>query len=274
MIDLHLHTTASDGLLAPAALVARARAAGLAIISVTDHDTVAGLAEAAEEAGRAGIRLVPGIEITAIERGRDVHVLGYFLDPDSAVLGGFLGAQRRERRGRVVAIAARLAGLGCPIDVERLLARATVAGRSIGRPAVADALVEAGFASGRDDAFERLLGAGRPAFVPRRGVPGAEVIRIIHQAGGIASLAHPGLLQMDDLLPVLAAAGLDAVEVWHSDHTAADEARYTEAADRLGLGRSGGSDFHGDGVHRGSRIGAVALPPSEFARLESRAGKG
>jgi predicted metal-dependent phosphoesterase TrpH len=157
-----------------------------------------------------------------------------------------------------------------PFDVGSLLAGAP-AGRSIGRPAVADALVTAGHATGRDEAFERWLGRGRPAFVPRRGASGRDVIQIIHAAGGIASLAHPGLLAQDDWIPELVEAGLDAIEVWHSDHTPEDVARYGALAARYRLARPGGSDYHGAGVHRESRIGSVTLPPAEFAALAAAA---
>lgn len=272
MIDLHLHTTASDGLLSPSTLVERAAAAGITVLSITDHDTLGGFAEASAAARSAGVRLVPGIEISAVEQDRDVHVLGYFIDPDSEPLAGFLRAQRADRVRRVREIGARLREHGCAIDVEPLIARAAAQGKSVGRPAIADALVARGDVRDRDDAFARLLGRGRPAFVPRQGVGGAGVIEVIHAAGGIASLAHPGVLDHDDLIPALAAAGLDALEVWHSDHAPEQAAHYSAMAERIGLARSGGSDYHGDGVHRACRIGAVALPAAEFARLEARAG--
>lgn len=271
MIDLHLHTTASDGLLTPAALVARAASAGLDVISVTDHDTAAGLDEAAAAARRHEVRLVTGIEVTAVEGGRDVHILGYFLDPASLPLAAFLGAQRADRVRRVREMSERLRSLGCGIDEESILARAAGTARSVGRPAVADALVAAGHAADRDDAFRRWLAHGRPAFVPRRGASADEVVGVIHEAGGIASLAHPGVLAEDDLIPRLAAGGLDALEVWHSDHDVRQCEHYAALSRRFGLAMSGGSDFHGDGVHRANQLGAVALPPGEFARLEATA---
>jgi predicted metal-dependent phosphoesterase TrpH len=271
LIDLHLHTTASDGLLAPAALIARAAAAELTILSVTDHDTVAGLAEASRAADDAGLRLVPGIEITAVERGRDVHLLGYFIDPGDERLRAFLDRQRADRVRRVREMGRRLEVLGFPIDVEAVLAERGT--RSVGRPALADALVAAGHAASRDDVFARLLGRGRPAFVPRAGATGREVIDLVHAAGGIVSLAHPGVLADDDLIPPLVQAGLDAIEVWHSDHTPADEARYGRMAEEWRLARSGGSDYHGDGVHRACRLGEVALPAAAFAVLAARAGR-
>lgn len=271
MIDLHLHSTASDGLLSPELLVARAAAAGLTTISITDHDTIAGLSEAGSAAASLGLRLVAGIEITAVESGRDVHILGYFVDAASDVMAVFLHHQRLDRMRRVQEMGERLRSLGVPVDVDALMAQANEGKRSIGRPAIADALVGAGHASDRNDAFARLLGRGQPAFVPRRGAAGGEVIHVIHTAGGVASLAHPGVLADDSLIPRLVDAGLDALEVWHSDHSPEDRSRYHAMAARFGLARSGGSDFHGDGVHRACELGVVALPPEEFEILTARA---
>ena len=269
MIDLHLHTTASDGLLSPRALVARAAAAGLITIAVTDHDTVGGIGEATAAGAGCGVRVVAGIEITAVESGRDVHILGYFIDTGSAPLAEFLRTQRDDRVRRVREMAARLRELGYAIDPEPLVDAASRDNRSIGRPALADALVAAGHCGTRAEAFDRLLGRDGPAFVPRAGVSGAGVVRCIHAAGGVASLAHPGIAGQDDLIEVLAGSGLDAVEVWHSDHSPEQREHYRRIADSLGLAKSGGSDFHGDGVHRACQLGGVVLPPAEFARLES-----
>jgi 3',5'-nucleoside bisphosphate phosphatase len=271
MIDLHLHTTASDGLLPPRVLVQRAAAAGLTTIAITDHDTVGGIREAAAAGVELGVRVVPGIEITAVENQCDVHVLGYFLEPDSAVLTTLLQAQRSDRIRRVREIAARLAGLGYPIEIEPLVDAAAHSSRSIGRPAIADALVAARHTVDRNDAFARLLGRGCPAFVPRTGVAGAAVIETIHAAGGLASLAHPGIATDDALIESLAAGGLDAIEVWHSDHSPEQQAYYSALAERLGMAKSGGSDYHGDGLHRACQLGGVLLPPAEFARLEGLA---
>jgi predicted metal-dependent phosphoesterase TrpH len=271
VIDLHLHSTASDGTLSPEALVARAARAGLTTISLTDHDTTAGLEAARLACDAEGLRLVTGIEITAVEGGRDVHVLGYFFNPSSPRLVRFLEDQRSDRLRRVREMASRLRDLGCPLDVERVLISSS-SGRSIGRPALADALVAAGHAADRDDAFARLLGAGRPAFVPRRGVPAADVVGIVHEAGGIASLAHPGVTARDGLIGPLAAAGLDALEARHSDHPPQMELHYRALASRHGLLVSGGSDYHGEGVYRQVTLGAVTIEEEDFARLRARAG--
>jgi 3',5'-nucleoside bisphosphate phosphatase len=268
VIDLHLHTTASDGKLRPAAVVARAAAAGLRVISVTDHDTVAGLTEARDAARAHDIRLVDGIEITAIECDRDVHVLGYFFDPADANLAGFLEAQRADRVARVREIAARLSTLGYDVDVESLIAAAAECrGRSVGRPLLADALVAAGHVADRSEAFDRLLANDRPAFVPRCGPSLARVTAIVGAAGGIASLAHPGLLRLDEQIPQFAASGLAAIEVRHREHDEAAEARYRALASKLGLAVSGGSDFHGEPA---TTPGSVTLALEDFQALEAR----
>ncbi len=303
MIDLHLHTTASDGRLSPAELVARVAAAGITTMSVTDHDTVAGLAEVGVEAAARGIRLVPGIEITSTADGRDVHLLGYFFDPGSAPLLAFLEGQRAMRVSRVREIGARLALLGMPIDVEALVtAAAARPGSSIGRPQIARALVGAGHVGSIQEAFDRWLANGRPAYVARTGPSPAAVVDVVHAAGGVASFAHPAVTKRDELIRPLADHGLDAIEVYHSDHLPEHERDYRGLAARLGLLVSGGSDFHGPSTQptagasagpsaslrtgpssslragppsrtRRNTLGVVTLPPDAFAALEARAGE-
>jgi 3',5'-nucleoside bisphosphate phosphatase len=271
LIDLHLHTTASDGTLSPAALVARAASAGLTTISITDHDTFAGIAEARGAAAGLGLRLITGVEITAVEQHRDVHLLAYFVDPEDSGMAAFLAGQRADRLRRLREIADRLRALGCPIDIEPLLARAAESpGRSVGRPLMADALVSAGLAQDRSDAFDRLLGNDGPAYVPRTGATPDQVIATVQKAGGLVSLAHPGVTRMDAIIPRLAGAGLAAIEVRHSDHDADTEKRYRELAARHGLAVSGGSDFHGESAHRTGTLGALALSADDFAALEAR----
>ena len=270
MIDLHLHTTASDGLCSPRQLVEQAAAAGVTTLAVTDHDTIAAVAEVAALSSAAGLRVVPGIEITAIEDGADVHILGYFIDSASPRLAAFLSAQRNSRIARVHAIAERLASLGVAIDVGPLLETAERQdGSSVGRPQIARALIAAGHAIDTNDAFERWLGHGRPGFVPRVGAPSEDVIAIIHDAGGLASLAHPGVTGVDARLAALRDAGLDALEAYHSDHDADTRDRYLAVARNLGLLVTGGSDYHGDPAH-GVAPGTVTLPMQEFQRLERR----
>jgi predicted metal-dependent phosphoesterase TrpH len=266
LIDLHLHTTASDGTLTPSELVLRARAAGLSIISITDHDTTAGNEAACAAARDAGVELIPGIEITAVADGRDVHVLGYFVDGARPAFRAFLERQREDRTRRLAEMGERLQTLGAPIDTRPLL-EAAATGRSVGRPHIAQALIDAGHVATREEAFDRFLGFGCPGYVPRCGTDPADVVAIVHAAGGVASLAHPGIAPRDHLIPRLAAAGLDALEARHSDHDEAAEARYRTLAAELGLIVTGGSDFHGDGGHRASRLGTVTLPSADFEAL-------
>ena len=271
-----MHTTASDGRLTPAELVARAAAARLTTISVTDHDTVAAIADVTAAAHASGMRVVPGIEITAVDQGRDVHMLGYFFDPRHEGLAAFLVTQRSLRVSRVREIAARLAALNMFIDVENLLmTAATRPGSSVGRPQIARELVRAGHVSSVQEAFDVWLATGRPAFVPRTGPSPATVVTVIHEAGGIASFAHPGVTKRDELVAPLAEHGLDAIEVYHSDHTVEDTAAYKRMAARLGILVSGGSDFHGEDPGKPGRaqratFGAVVLPHADFEALESK----
>ncbi len=266
-IDLHLHTTASDGRCSPGELVERAARAGLTTLAVTDHDTTAAIEEVRQLAAARGIEAIAGIEITALDEGRDLHMLGYFFDPGHEALDRFLAEQRAARLARAKAIGDRLGALGMPVDLTPLFERAAAdSRRSIGRPLIARALVEARYAADTREAFDRWLGVGCPAFVARNGAPPEKVVAIIHEAGGIASLAHPGKLRREPQMAPLAAAGLDAVEVFHPDHDAALVDRYLGIARTFGLLMTGGSDFHGDPAH-GLEPGSVTLPAPEFERL-------
>jgi len=267
VIDLHLHTTASDGRLAPADLVNRVAAAHITVMSVTDHDTVAGLADVRAAATAAGVELIDGIEITAVHEGRDVHMLGYFIDTADMALDRFLQTQRLRRVERVHEIGARLASLGVAIDVPALLA---VAGRrlgaSVGRPVIARALIESGHVSSMREAFDRYLAAGQAAFVPRQGPTPGEVVQVIHHARGLASMAHPGVTKQPGVMLRLVDEGLDAIEVYHSDHTAELQRELITFAGRSGLLMTGGSDYHGDD-DRDRHLGRSTLPVGEFHRL-------
>jgi predicted metal-dependent phosphoesterase TrpH len=267
VIDLHLHTNVSDGRATPLELVELAAAHGLTVMAVTDHDTTGAVADVRRFASARGIEAVSGIEITAVIDGRDVHMLGYFIDPDLSGFQAFLASQRTSRLTRVEAFGDRLASLGMPVDLEAVLARGRLQSKvSIGRPQVARAMVAARHVASVREAFDKWLGTGRPAFVPRVGPPPEEVVGIVHDAGGLISLAHPGRTRIDERIPALRAAGLDALEVYHSDHDAADVDRYGALASALGLLATGGSDFHADpasSVHPGS----VTLPRPAWERL-------
>ena len=237
-------------------------------MSVTDHDTTAALSEVERAATASGIAFVPGIEVTAVHEGRDVHVLGYFIEPDDAVLAEFLEQQRADRVRRVGEIADRLAVLGKPIDRTALMAPRR-RGKAVGRPMVAHALVRAGHAADARQAFDLFIGEGKPAFIPRCGSSPAAVIAMIRRAGGIASLAHPGILRRDDLIPGMIDAGLEAVEAFHSEHDAATTEHYLAFADRHGILVSGGSDYHCDRERRRAAFGTIGLPSERFERLKA-----
>lgn len=271
MIDLHTHTTASDGRLAPLELVTRAAGAGVTVISVTDHDTVAAAAAASAACAAAGLEFVAGVEITASWQDTDVHILGYFIDVQSPALQAFLTVQRQRRIERVREIAARLNDLGMYLDPDALVQEAvTDPSKSVGRPAVARALATAGYVATPDLAFQKWLGRGKPAFVPRLAGPPEEIVAKIHDAGGLASLAHPGPLRHDDWIPGFVSAGLDAIEAYHSEHDAAASAHYIDLAKRFGVLISGGSDFHGDHMHGAAAPGAATLPRDAFDALRNR----
>ncbi len=272
MIDLHTHSTASDGRCGPRELVARAAAAGVTTLALTDHDTVAGCAEAADACAGSGLRFVPGIEITAVLANADVHVLGYFIETRSSALLRFLSEQRRRRLHRVREMVGRLGRYGIMLDAEAILQPGLDdAGLAAGRPWIARALVDGGFVASTDEAFDRWLARGRPAFVPRMGPVPAETFVRIHEAGGIASLAHPGLTGIDEWIPEFVDAGLDAIEAYHSRHDADTAARYVRLASDLHVLVTGGSDFHGDPSHGPRAPGDVVLPAADFDRLVARA---
>ena len=271
MIDLHTHTTASDGRCSPAELVARAAAAGVDVLSVTDHDTTAAASAAATACERAGIDFVPGIEITAVLDGVDVHVLGYFIEPNAKALSAFLSTQRKRRVERVRKMLDRLASLGIALDADAIL-RPSEHGeeKTAGRPWIARALVAGGHVANTSEAFDKYLKTGAPAFVSRVGPTPSDVFEEIHRADGVASLAHPGLLRRDDWIAGFAADGLDALEAHHSKHSADDTSRYVALARQHGLAVSGGSDYHGDPSHDAGGPGSTALPGDLFQNLKGR----
>ena len=272
MIDLHLHTTASDGAHEPEDVAARACAAGLRVIAIADHDTTAAVPRAAAAASRLGIVCVPALEVTTIWDGRAVHVLGYWIDAGAPSLGALIQRVREARLARAAQIVRRLADAGAPIAFSAQLEDAGSSGRAIARPAIARALVAAGHATSVADAFERLLGEGKPAYVPHAGPSPFEAISRIHAAGGIASLAHPGYSGCDGLIEPLIAAGLDAIEVFHSAHDTSAVARYQAVAARFDVGVTGGSDFHACDDGRGRVMGGIDVPAEcltgMLARLE------
>jgi predicted metal-dependent phosphoesterase TrpH len=269
VIDLHLHTTASDGRSTPAELVDLAAAAGVTVMAVTDHDTTAAVDDVRTFAEARGIEAIPGIEITAVLNRRDVHMLAYFFDRADPEFQAFLSSQRAARVDRVEAIVVRLAELGVPVDfkVQIDVAR-RFPGQSLARPHVARALVAAGHVKDVRAAFDQWLAEGRPAYVERTGPSPRDVIASVHAAGGLVSLAHPGRTRIDEHIPAMVADGLDALEVFHSDHDATLVERYAAMATLHGVLATGGTDFHADPLSR-LTVGLCTLPAYEWARLSA-----
>jgi hypothetical protein len=270
VIDLHSHTTASDGQHSPAELVALAASAGVTALAVTDHDTVAGLAEAAEAAEAHGVELVPGIELSAFVLKREVHILGHFLRPDFPELASYGARLRVEREQRMERMVEQLRRLGFPVRMEDV--RAVSGSAQLGRPHLARVLVDRGWCVDMKEAFDRFLGAGRAAWVERFKLDGEDAIRLIHRAGGTATVAHPGSSKLErHELRMLAKAGLDGLEALHADHNPSVQEKFLKFAREFDLVPTGGSDFHGEQVTPGKRPGDSTTPPENFAKLRARA---
>ncbi|MEA5054722.1 MAG: PHP domain-containing protein, partial [Propionicimonas sp.] len=273
-IDLHTHSRVSDGTDSPAGLVQAARAAGLDVVALTDHDTFDGLAEAMAAGPEAGVVVVPGVEMSTRVDGTSVHLLGYGCRPDDAALGAELAAVRRGRDGRVPAMLRALEGLGMPIPAE-VLERTRAGSPSIGRPHVADAMVELGYVADRRAAFDAYLRDGGPAYVPRYAPVLAQAIDLIHAAGGVTVLAHPWgrgsrpSLSESRLARLAADHGLDGVEVDHYDHASQTRQELRRLAERHGLLATGSSDYHGTGKV-GHPLGLNTTAPEVLAEIERR----
>jgi predicted metal-dependent phosphoesterase TrpH len=273
MIDLHMHTTASDGRSSPTQLVADAVARGITTLAVTDHDTTGAWDEVSAAAQLANVTCIPGIEITAVADGKDVHMLGYFFDRDNAELVAFLERQRSDRVRRVIEIGDRLASLGVPVNLDGAALAARQGGKALGRPVVAAALIAAGHVADIKEAFDRYLSEGKPAFIERVGIAPVDVVALVARAGGLCSMAHPGKTNKDHLIPGLVEAGMPAIEVYHPDHDAEGTARYRAMAASFNLIATGGSDYHGPGSGRDEAFGQVNLPAEDFTRLADRSGR-
>jgi 3',5'-nucleoside bisphosphate phosphatase len=265
IVDLHMHSTASDGSLVPADVVALAQRNGVKIIALTDHDSVAGLPAALERAREAGIRVIPGIELSVSEQNMDVHLLAYGFDVSDARMLEAIARYRESRHDRARKILSRLKGLGIRIPMEEVeeIAR----GGAIGRPHVAEALMMNGHVETFHEAFQRYLGHHAPAYVAKHTVSLEEAVEVVREAGGVTVLAHPGTLNRDAWIAGLARRGLDGIEVWHSKHGPAEINRYREIARAHGLLMTGGSDFHGERTPDVS-IGSVAVPEQVIADLD------
>jgi 3',5'-nucleoside bisphosphate phosphatase len=272
LIDLHVHSSASDGTDPPAEVIRRAAAAGLDVVALTDHDTVAGVA-GARAALPPGLTLVPGMELSCLLEGRSVHMLGYLFDPDDPALSAETELIRDDRTHRARAMVARLAALGAPVTWEQVTRIAD--GAVVGRPHIARAMAEAGVVATPADAFTaEWIGDGGRAHVGRYAPSLERAIALIRAAGGLPVLAHPrspGYEIGDEVIAALAAAGLAGIEVFHPDHDYPERTRLTALARSLDLAATGGSDDHGS--FNASGLGSETTPPEEYERLLSKAGR-
>jgi 3',5'-nucleoside bisphosphate phosphatase len=265
LIDLHTHTTASDGVLSPQQLVCFAKDCNISVLAVTDHDTLEGIPKAVTEAVQVGVYLVPGVEVTAHVEDLEVHILGHFIDPGDRRLAEFLVSSRNDRIKRVHGMIEKLWALGLPLDVDEVLG--LVSGPSVGRPHVAQAMIKRGYVTSLKDAFDRYLATGKPGYVERSQIPAALAICAIKGAGGMASLAHPGDYGYDAIIPFLVQHGLDGLEVYHPEHDTESVFRYERIRLEYGLLAVGGSDYHGTEGLRSIGLGRPALPEARFEQL-------
>jgi 3',5'-nucleoside bisphosphate phosphatase len=265
--DLHLHTNFSDGTFSPEELVLHAQKNGLACIALTDHDSVEGCGRAAEAAEAVQMEFISGTELTAEHDDTELHVLGYFVDTQNEELLTEIAKFQVVRQKRIFEMAARINELGVPLQAESVFALANC--KSPGRPHVARALVKAGLAKNLDEAFERFLKKGRPAWVPKSKISALDAIELIHQADGLAVMAHPGLNRTDEIIPALVEAGMDGIECFHTKHSTATSERYLQIAEKYNLLVTGGSDCHGFSKNK-PLIGTVKLPYEYVEKMKEK----
>ncbi len=276
LVDLHVHTTASDGVYTPGEMVRHAAESGLRAVAITDHDTAAGVAEAVRAAETFGIEVVPGVEISAEFEDGACHVLGYFIDPAHGPLRAALAEAREGRDRRNREVLERLRGLGIELAMDDVRARAH--GGSVTRAHFAAAMLEKRYVRSWDEAFERYLGRGKPAYVYRERIEPEAAIGVVHGAGGLAVLAHPRQLnrpaaEVERFVEHLAGAGLDGLETQSPDHSAAYARRYRALAARLGLVEAGGTDWHGradSDIRLGVGTGAIRVPYAVVDAMKAR----
>ena len=265
--DLHLHTSFSDGTYTPEELAAQGKRHGLAAMSLTDHDTVEGCARMAAACEAESIEFITGTELTAEMRGNELHLLGYGVDVENQKLLAETARYQLVRQNRIREMVARLNQLGVPLEADAVFTLASC--RAPGRPHVARALVQAGLCGSLDEAFERYLKVNRPAWVPKFKVSALDAIALIHQAGGVAVMAHPGLNRTDEVIPEMVAAGLDGLECFHSKHSVGAANHYQQMAAKYGLLVTGGSDCHGNNKGK-PLIGTVKIPYLHVEQLKAR----
>ena len=262
--DLHVHSTASDGTLSPRALVSLAELNGVDVLAIADHDSVEGIEEASNASHDAHVTLVPAVELSANDDGRDIHILAYHVDATDHALLELLAKSRAVRVLRAKAMVAELQSAGFDIDFDDVTAVSGDA--AVGRSHVARALVGLGHSLSVTDAFSRLIGRGRPFYIAKESSSSKETIAAVRRFGAIPVLAHPGITKVDDLIPGMVADGLLGIEAYHADHDAADRIRYATLASRFGLVATGGTDYHGPEAPN-PELGSVDVPDAEIRKL-------
>jgi predicted metal-dependent phosphoesterase TrpH len=269
-VDLHTHSTMSDGMLTPAVLVRAATRQGLRVLGLTDHDTIGGLAAASAEAVAVGIELIPGVELGTDVGRHEVHILGYFIDRENPDLLGDLSTLAQQRIERIERMAAKLTDTGVPVAWNEVLA-ANGSG-TIGRVHLANVLINQGRATSVNDAFDRYLAPGRPGYVPRQKFEPETAVEIILRAGGVAVLAHPfSTGDIEGILARLVPAGLKGMEVYYGEYAPERRAELRGIAERWQLIPTGGSDFHGPGFKPGRDLGGPPVPLESVERLREAA---
>jgi predicted metal-dependent phosphoesterase TrpH len=268
-VDLHLHTTASDGQFSPSELVAMALERDLLVIAITDHDTTAGLDEALEAARGTGLEVIPGVEISCNVPHEEVHLLGYYFDHHHPALQGKLRAMRDARLQRAKGMVARLTSLGLPLPWEMV---AELAGDgSVGRPHVAQSMLKMGYVASTDEAFDLYIGRNGPAYVERYKLSPSEAVSLVKEARGLPVLAHP--LKVMHFLPSLVEAGLVGLEVYYNGYSPEEIRELAALARKFDLIPTGGSDFHGPDVLDTVEMGGVWVPMESVERLRALAKK-
>lgn len=261
--DLHSHTTASDGLLTSAQLIRDARDAGIETLAITDHDTLAGIEAAVQESLACGIKLIPGIEISARAGKQNLHLLGYFPSHEAADIGEFQDRQRQLRYQRILQIIARLRDLGFDLSEDDVLGD-VADDCTVGRPHVARALVQKGHVKTTREAFDELIGDDAPAHVDSPRLQAADAVAMVRERGGLTSVAHPLIDGLAGSLQELRDCGVDAIEVFHPSHRSDGSRRLIAAAKELNMLVTGGSDYHGASIDGGGMLGQVTLPAEHY----------
>lgn len=265
--DLHLHTTFSDGTYSPEQLTAEAKRFGLVAVALTDHDTVEGCTRMKAACEAAAIEFIPATELTCEVNGVELHMLGYFLDVNNVKLLSQMTRFQRGRHERIREIVARLRKLQVPLEEEDVFAIANC--KSPGRPHVARALIQRKICASLDEAFERFLKKNRPGWVPKEKITAVDALELLHQAGGLAVVAHPGLARTEEVLPALIEAGVDGLECFHTRHSPSASEYYVSLAEQHDLLVTGGSDCHG--MNKGKPlIGSIKLPYEYVRHLKER----